>query len=78
LARAGEGRDISLSTNPRNDLARSIEDLKVAVDVLNALVAAKLAGGVDTVRTAEGIDRYVSASPIERSGLPPDVAHLDT
>jgi hypothetical protein len=37
LARPGEER----STNPRDDLARSIEDLKMAVDVLNAIVVAK-------------------------------------
>ena len=42
---------ITRSTSPRDDLAQSIENLKMAVTVLNAVVATKLAGDDDTKRT---------------------------
>jgi hypothetical protein len=68
-------REIAASTNPRDYLAKPIEDLKVAVDVLNAVVAAKLAAGIDPGRT--GKDTDLRQAPVLRSGLPADVAHLD-
>jgi len=71
LARSDEGRGISLSTNPRNDLARSIEDLKLAVDVLNEVMTAKVAGSIDTRPTGDVTDPKVSPSllriPSDRS-----------
>jgi hypothetical protein len=70
-------REIAASTNPRDYLAKPIEDLKVAVDVLNAVVAAKLAAGIDPGRTGKDTDLRVAQAPVLRSGLPADVAHLD-
>jgi hypothetical protein len=77
LALPTKGREISASTNPRDDLANPIANLKVAADVLNALVAAKLAAGIDKGGTGKSTDPRVAGAPVLGSGLPADIAHLD-